>query len=285
MISNLNKRCSHCKTEKLVESFNKWKYGKDGLMNICRECRNKIRKIDYHQNRDKMRKSKMNWYWRNRDKDLKNQKEYYKKNSDKIKQRSKSYYQSNKQRAAESSKEYRGKNKEIIKQRKLDHYNSPSYQKHIKQKRKSNWQQEKQQKFQAFCFGVARFPQILKILVNHWQYRKEQARIALNIRSRIKKVVKSHNATKNIETNSLLGCTFVDYRKYLESLFDSEMSWDNYGCGPGKWQIDHIKPCILFNLQDPKEQKQCFHYSNTRPLWYKEHIKKTLVENRLKSVI
>jgi hypothetical protein len=49
------------------------------------------------------------------------------------------------------------------------------------------------------------------------------------------------------------------------------MSFDNYG----EWEIDHIRPCSSFDLSDPKQQEECFHYTNLQPLW--KH------DNRLKS--
>lgn len=42
------------------------------------------------------------------------------------------------------------------------------------------------------------------------------------------------------------------------------MNWDNHG---EIWEIDHIKPCDSFNLTDIEQQKQCFHYTNTQPLF------------------
>jgi hypothetical protein len=50
------------------------------------------------------------------------------------------------------------------------------------------------------------------------------------------------------------------------------MSWDNYG--RKGWHIDHIIPCDLFDLTDYKQQKQCFHYTNTQPLWWDDNLKK-----------
>ena len=52
------------------------------------------------------------------------------------------------------------------------------------------------------------------------------------------------------------------------------MTWDNYGIGKHKWCIDHIKPCALFDLLLPKEQKKCFHYSNLQPMWASENSSK-----------
>ena len=35
----------------------------------------------------------------------------------------------------------------------------------------------------------------------------------------------------------------------------------------GNGLIDHIKPIIQFNLNDPLQQRECFHWSNLQPLW------------------
>lgn len=49
------------------------------------------------------------------------------------------------------------------------------------------------------------------------------------------------------------------------------MSWDNYG---KVWEVDHIKPCSLFNLADPTQQRECFNYSNLQPLFVLDNRKK-----------
>ena len=48
------------------------------------------------------------------------------------------------------------------------------------------------------------------------------------------------------------------------------MSWDNHG----KWHIDHIKPCINFDLSKSEEQKQSIHYTNMQPLWATDNFHK-----------
>jgi hypothetical protein len=61
-----------------------------------------------------------------------------------------------------------------------------------------------------------------------------------------------------------LGSTIEECRLYLESQFKPEMTWENHG---EVWEIDHIIPCSSFDLTDTEQQKQCFHYSNTQPLF------------------
>jgi hypothetical protein len=41
-----------------------------------------------------------------------------------------------------------------------------------------------------------------------------------------------------------------------------------------RWHIDHIVPCESFDLTDPAQQGQCFHFSNLQPLWARENLRK-----------
>jgi hypothetical protein len=62
---------------------------------------------------------------------------------------------------------------------------------------------------------------------------------------------------------SALGCTVEEFRAYLESLFTAGMTWGNYGTF---WEIDHIKPCAVFDLTKGDQVAECFNYRNMQPL-------------------
>jgi len=94
-------------------------------------------------------------------------------------------------------------------------------------------------------------------------------RIAMRLRSRIYQVLKGN--TKSASTIELLGCNIKEFKFYFESLFLFGMTWENYGL----WHIDHIKPCSKFDLNDPVQQRKCFHYTNLQPLWQKDNCKKS----------
>jgi hypothetical protein len=79
---------------------------------------------------------------------------------------------------------------------------------------------------------------------------------------------------KEETTIELLGCTASECVLWLESLFLEGMSWNNYGKGEGKWNIDHIKPCAYFDLTKKEQRIECFHYTNLQPLWDKENLLK-----------
>lgn len=89
---------------------------------------------------------------------------------------------------------------------------------------------------------------------------------------------------KSAKTMDLLGCDRQFLVKHLESQFEPEMTWENYG---KEWQVDHIKPCAKFDLTDYEQQKICFHYANLQPLWSTTEIAKrhgsTKIGNRNKA--
>jgi len=92
------------------------------------------------------------------------------------------------------------------------------------------------------------------------------------IRSRFKEILKNKNFKKDKSPIELIGCSISDLKFYLESQFKDGMSWENHGIKG--WHIDHIKPCSSFDLTDIEQQKQCFHYTNLQPLWWKDNLLK-----------
>ena len=68
----------------------------------------------------------------------------------------------------------------------------------------------------------------------------------------------------------LVGCDIDTLCLHLESQFQKGMEWINYG----EWHVDHIKPCASFDLSDPKQQQECFHYTNLQPLWAADNLAK-----------
>jgi hypothetical protein len=82
-----------------------------------------------------------------------------------------------------------------------------------------------------------------------------------------------NGVNKACTTKRLIGCTTKELRNHLEAQFIDDMSWDNYGYYG--WHIDHIIPCACFDLSDPEQQRQCFHYTNLQPLWAEDNLRKS----------
>lgn len=77
---------------------------------------------------------------------------------------------------------------------------------------------------------------------------------------------------KSKHTKELIGCTSDELRAYIEKQFTKGMTWENYGIDG--WHIDHIMPCSSFDLTREDHQRQCFHFTNLRPLWALDNIRK-----------
>ena len=98
-----------------------------------------------------------------------------------------------------------------------------------------------------------------------------QYRMKMALHVRLYDAVKRQKGVKSTKTLELLGCTVEQLQSFLEAEFTEGMTWENYG----EWHIDHILPCASFNLEDPEEQKKCFHWTNLQPLWAKDNIIKS----------
>jgi len=95
------------------------------------------------------------------------------------------------------------------------------------------------------------------------------------LRDRFNKViVRMKSGIKLCSWRDLIGCTVQEAKTHIEAQFLEGMNWGNHGNGEGKWNIDHIIPLVKFNLMDIEEQKKAFHYTNTRPLWFTDNMKR-----------
>lgn len=109
------------------------------------------------------------------------------------------------------------------------------------------------------------------------EYQKEYAKrryetdanylIKCRLRSRLTKKLKCQKAHKTTNTMALTGCTPEFLRGYLEAQFKPGMTWKTV-------HVDHHVPLAEFDLRDPEQQKQAFHYSNLRILWAVDNMRK-----------
>ncbi len=66
----------------------------------------------------------------------------------------------------------------------------------------------------------------------------------------------------------MLGCDWHHLKAHIEKQFVRGMGWHNMS----KWHIDHIVP--LASARNEKELMMLAHFSNLRPLWVEENLKK-----------
>lgn len=102
--------------------------------------------------------------------------------------------------------------------------------------------------------------------------RNPSLRARINLSARISEVLRAAHCKKNLKTIVLIGCTGKELKIHLEKQFTTGMNWGNYG--KKGWEVDHILPCVSFNLAIKEEQLKCFHYTNLQPLWASENQSK-----------
>ena len=218
----------------------------------------------YQKNREKCRAQARARHVINREKNNKRQKEYNKVNKELNKKQSKLYYLNKKEYIKESSKLYRSNNKEqcsalykeyYIKNKEKQKEKRKDYHREYRKNNKEKIRQKHKKRYEADI----------------------QYRLSCNLRSKLYNAIKCVNTYKSKSTESLLGCDFNTLKQYLEERFEEGMNWNNH-TNKG-WHIDHIIPSAFFDLTNPDQQKLCFHYTNLRPLWYKENLAKNSIYN------
>lgn len=218
-------------------------------MKMCSKCKlEKPSSNEYFQKNSKSkdglrteckecrRKSTKEYRHCNKEKIKEQKKKYRNNNKDKIKEQQEKYYKTNKEKIKTLHQVYRIKNKEEI----------------TKQRKK--YKISNREKINQYVSDK------LKEDINF--------KLSKNIRNRI--LIALERNSKSDTTFNLLGCTIEQLKQHLESQFEEGMSWRNHGLHG--WHIDHIKPCSSFDLSDPQQQKECFHYKNLQPLWAKDNL-------------
>ena len=215
------------------------------------------------KNKEKIKKINKEYRARNIEKLKRTQKDYYekKKNTLEYKNYIKEYEEKNKKQLTEYRKKYWVRPEIIERVKKYKKEYNKKYGKIMYQKRKEDIKKHN------------KLPHVIKRRkeIAQW-YRDNDVNYNLrkNLRKRVWEAVK--NNQKSDRTMALLGCTIEELKKHLKTKFTFGMSWENYGFYG--WHVDHIIPCIHFNLSDPEQQKKCFHYSNLQPLWALDNWRK-----------
>jgi hypothetical protein len=198
-------------------------------------------------------------------------KEYREENKEKVREYSKKYKEENK----ENEKKYREENKEKIKETKKKYYEK---NKDIIKEKVNNYYFLNKEKVKSY---QEKNIEKIKEYKREKRFNNSLFRLSSNIRSSISTSIKSKRYLKESRTHEILGCSFEDFKIYLEKKFTEWMNWDNYGnpidglVEPNKtWDVDHIIPLASATNED--ELLKLNHYTNLQPLcsYHNRFIKK-----------
>ena len=97
-------------------------------------------------------------------------------------------------------------------------------------------------------------------------------RLARAIRVRTNSAINRNGFTKKSSLTEYLGCSFEEFKIYIELNFQDGMNWNNHGFGEDKWHFDHTIP--LCSAKNSEEFFKLCHYKNIKPMWQPDNLRK-----------
>lgn len=167
---------------------------------------------------------------KNREKRIDQTKQWRKRNKDVVAEYQKQYRKENKDQIAAYMKQWRKKNKDAVAEYSRKHSNE--YQK---------------------------------------ERRKVDPIFALRgqIRTLINQSILRRGYSKKSKTYDIIGCSFEEFFRHLESQFTEGMSWDVWD----EIQIDHRLPISAATTEE--EALALSHHRNLRPMWAEDNLAKS----------
>lgn len=93
-------------------------------------------------------------------------------------------------------------------------------------------------------------------------------KIQTNVSASLRNCLNEKFYSKKSRTYEILGCSFDEFKIYIESKFEPWMNWSNHGKYTGNynetWQFDHITP--ISSAETEEELIKLHHYKNYQPL-------------------
>jgi hypothetical protein len=186
----------------------------------------------------------------------KKNKEWVNENKEKRKEYINNWREENKNVLRYKRKEYEINNKELI-----------SY--HKKKWYENNKDKNRERKKEIYHLNLESEREKKRKYVSERIKNDPLFKLSFNLRALIRNAIKKKFTEKSKKTIEILGCNFQEFKIYLESKFDENMTWENHGT---YWHIDHIKPISL--AKNKKEVYDLNHYSNFQPLYWKDNLSK-----------
>lgn len=155
-------------------------------------------------------------------------------------------YLNNKEKVLEQTKLWKLNNKEKL---------SSQYDKH----REKNLLQQKK-------YYYKNKEKIIERIVNYQKNKIKEDNL-FKLKKTIQRTIRRYIKNKKFTTTEIIGCDYVSFKIYFESLFTEGMSWDKLGY---EIHIDHIIPLSSAKTED--ELYKLNHYTNLQPLWAKDNL-------------
>jgi len=262
------KICIKCELEKDITDFYKGK-------NQCKSCKilyqKELTKNKIIENSNLERRECSNC---NEEKDIL----FFNKYGSKCKECESIYYQKNKDVISERKKKYNLDNKEKNKIRWSNYYEKNKDIVLEKGRNRYDYEYKRQ-------YYLDNKEHLREKRIERYKYRIKSDdiyRLRLSLKNMIRSSFIRQYTNKSKRTIEILGCSFEEFKLYLESKFEPWMTWENRGLYNGEfnygWDIDHIIP--LSSAETEEDIIRLNHYTNLQPLCSK--INRDIKKNKWK---
>jgi len=187
---------------------------------------------------------------------------------------------------SEYNKEYRLNHKEYFVMKNREHHivNKENISERKRKYYLENGEKLRENKKKYYLKNKEKLNKQSVMRVNKRKNDDKLFKLKTNIRGLINCSIKLSGYRKLSKTQNILGCTFEEFKIYLESKFEPWMNWNNYGNWNGEpkevntaWDIDHIVPMCTAKAEN--EVLNLNYYTNFQPLcsYTNRHIKRNKI--------
>ena len=210
-------------------------------MKKCNKCEYEKDEIEFHKGCSKCKSCVQLYYQENKDKIKSKKEEWRKANQESILSYNKEYREKNSQNRNLITNLWRLKNKQLVKDYKVKY----------KEKNKDK----------------------VRLYFNEYNKKRKKNdslyKLTVSIRTLISNSIRKMGYTKKSKINEILNCSFEEFKSHIESKFQENMKWENYG----EWHLDHIYPISL--AKNEQHLLELNDFKNFQPLWATENLKKS----------
>ena len=251
------KTCSRCNQEKELAEFNKKASSKDGHCEACRECMKLVKREAYKRDHEKLLIQQKEYRDANKAKVSESKKRSRLKKYDEYRARENAAYHANREQILAAAKARRSANRgEWLKKERA------TYRRNAATRIASQKAYYLANKDSRNAYGLA--------------YAKKRYAsdplyaLGRLTRRRITLALSAQGYLKTSPTQAMLGCSYEELQRHLESQFHPGMTWENRGTEG--WHVDHIIP--LASAKNEEELIKLCHYANLQPLWAADNLAK-----------
>jgi hypothetical protein len=209
-----------------------------------------------HERKERNRLSAAKWRAANPEKAKAAAAAYRAANPEKVKASTAAWQLANPQKRQNAAYKWRNSNPEKVKA------SQAAY-------RAANPEKSKNRRFK----WIAANPEKYKAIQANYQKKRRLTdpffAMSCRLRARLRSAFKNGGFKKHSCTEKMLGCSFKEFSKHIESQFTEGMSWDNRS----EWHLDHIVPLSCATTIEGIEKLS--HYTNIRPLWAADNLSKS----------